>query len=625
MKILVLGGTEFLGRHVVEQARARGHELTLLNRGRRNPALFPEIERIVCDRRDLRPEDVRGRRWDAVVDTSGFVPSAVARSAAVLADAIGHYTFVSSVTVYERYAPGGVTEEAPLAAATDEAVAAAEQIEPPARTTPANGYGDVYGALKARCEAAAEHALPGRVLTIRPGIIAGPWDYSDRLGYWLARVARGGTVLSAGPPERVVRLIDVRDLAGWILRGVEASTVGTYNAIGAAGTDMRRILDVCSDVTGTVPEVVWADEHFLHREGVEPFVDLPLWPSERFRHMFETDDARAVGDGLTFRALEATARDTWEWEQSRSPDERRLGGLEAEREAELVRRWTARPTPQRSEEEPLRFARTLLARLHQRPLYARLLPGSSVVLTGSWCTGASDRFSDVDLFVIAPADLHAEAYREAVASGVTQPGGDWTEWVREPYDVMFKIRSFDEVEHELETDLEVALRIFSLVDVWHDPGGRYAAVVRRYEQVFAERLETLVREKTYFLRCRIKYLEDARRRDLPVTYALIRHDFALKLYELAFLLERKPYPYIKWVEPLAVRETVLGARVEHLVAELLSASSHADTLDAMRRAYIVARDVGRELGSGDALLTNPGGDVVSRVYEDAFLTGAARA
>src|SRR5215213_1190009 len=217
MRILILGGTVFLGRHVAEAALARGHDLTLFNRGQTNPELFPDVERLRGDRTgDLAA--LSGREWDAVVDTSGYVPRAVRASAELLRDSARHYTFVSSISVYASYAEA-VTEDSPVAQLDG---ASAEELAPDFSN---------YGALKALCEEEAERAFGGRALNVRAGLIVGPHDPTGRFTYWPHRIARGGEVLAPGAPRRPVQLIDVRDLAAWIVDSAETGLAGRFNAV----------------------------------------------------------------------------------------------------------------------------------------------------------------------------------------------------------------------------------------------------------------------------------------------------------------------------------------------------------------------------------------------------------
>src|SRR5260221_13589599 len=221
MRLLILGGTAFVGRHLVEAALARGHTVTLFNRGRRNPDLFPELERL----RGERPDDLaalRGREWDAAIDTSGYTPRAVAASAGLLAEAVAHYTFISTISVYADEMPAGTDENGPLSQMPEDK-AGTEEVT-----------GETYGPLKVLAEQAAEAAMPGRVLTPRPGLIVGPYDPTDRFTYWPARVARGGEVLAPDGPDVPVQFIDARDLAAWTLDSVEAGRTGVFNLTGPA-------------------------------------------------------------------------------------------------------------------------------------------------------------------------------------------------------------------------------------------------------------------------------------------------------------------------------------------------------------------------------------------------------
>jgi 2'-hydroxyisoflavone reductase len=247
MRVLVLGGTSFVGRHVVLEALARGHRVTLFNRGRRAPALFPDVEQLRGDR-DGALDALRGRTWDMVIDPSGYLPRVVQASTRLLASSIGHYTFVSSVSVYARLEPGSTHEDAALQALSAEQEREADGIEPPPVGSIAAAYGALYGPLKARAEAVVAEALPERHAIVRAGLVVGPYDYSDRFTYWPARLARGGDVLAPGRPERSIRIIDVRDLAEWMVTLGENSRAGVYNAAGADGASMAGLLETCRDV-----------------------------------------------------------------------------------------------------------------------------------------------------------------------------------------------------------------------------------------------------------------------------------------------------------------------------------------------------------------------------------------
>lgn len=344
MKLLILGGTKFLGRHLVELALVRGHEVTLFNRGQLNPELFPEAEHLRGDR-DGGLDALQGRRWDAVVDTSGFSPRVVSDSARLLADASEHYTFVSSVSAYKDTSVPGVDEGHPVGTITDEELREAEAL-PQSELTGAPFFGERYGPLKALCERAAEDAMPGRVLGVRAGLIVGPHDYSDRFTYWPRRVSEGGDVLAPGDPERAVQFIDVRDLAAWLLFSAERRQTGTFNA---TGPDYRltfgRFLEECRAATGSDARIVWVDEKFLLEAGVQPWMEVPLWldsADEDNRYFQEVSVEQAVAAGLTFRPLAETVRDTLAWDLTRPADTERRAGLAREREREVLAAWAAR-------------------------------------------------------------------------------------------------------------------------------------------------------------------------------------------------------------------------------------------------------------------------------------------
>ena len=333
MKLLVLGGTKFLGRHLVASALARGDEVTLFNRGQTNPDIFPEAERL-RGRRDGGLEALRGRRWDAVVDTSGYVPRVVGASAELLADAVEFYVFTSSMSVYaDAREPND--EGSPLAALADESV---EEVT-----------GETYGALKALCERAVEELMPGRVLVARAGLIVGPFDPTGRFTYWTARVARGGEVLAPAPRERQVQFIDARDLSEWILRMADARAGGVFNACGPDYTlTMGRFLEGCREATGSDARFTWVGEQFLLEKGVQPWSELPLWipeSDEGHRCFLAEKCDKAIRAGLTFRTLAETVRDTLAWQQSGSPGfqpEELVANehaLKPEREEELLKEW----------------------------------------------------------------------------------------------------------------------------------------------------------------------------------------------------------------------------------------------------------------------------------------------
>lgn len=335
MRLLVLGGTQFLGRHIVDAGRRGGHELTLFNRGRTDPTPIAGVEQIHGDREhDLSL--LAGRRWDAVIDTSGYLPRVVRTSAEALADAVETYAFVSSISAYGQFRETGLDEDAPTAA------------DPPADTEDVIGH---YAELKAACERVVADVLPARALIIRPGLIVGPYDPTERFTYWVRRVSAGGRVLAPRAPDQPVQLIDARDLAGWIVRMAEERATGVYNATGPAGTlTFGSMLERIRTATGGRAELVWTDEDRLADAGAEPWDELPLWldlPRQPdFRGFLAVDIGRALTAGLSLRPLEDTVADTLAWARERGEDSPRPegsplpppAGLPAEREAELLRR-----------------------------------------------------------------------------------------------------------------------------------------------------------------------------------------------------------------------------------------------------------------------------------------------
>lgn len=334
MRLLILGGTVFLGRGLVEAASVRGHELTLFNRGQSGPRVLSDVEQLRGDR-DGDLSSLRGRSWDAVIDTCGFVPRVVRDSAQLLASAVPHYTFVSSVSVYGEFSGRGLSEEAPVETLSDPA---AEDVE------------RYYGPLKAACEREVRAAFGERSLIVRPGLIVGPHDPTERFTYWVRRLADGGPVLAPRASGQPVQFIDVRDLAEWVIAMVESGAAGTYNATGPARPlTFTRMLERMQAAAGSTASLRWIEEDDLAKSDVEPWDDLPLW-LDVSRHpelagFLEVDVSRALASGLTFRPLELTTADTVAWAMANPvTDVTRFGhrirrpGLEPAREQQLLGR-----------------------------------------------------------------------------------------------------------------------------------------------------------------------------------------------------------------------------------------------------------------------------------------------
>lgn len=332
-RILILGGTKFLGPAIVEAAQARGHALTLFNRGKTHPGLFPEVEKLRGDRETKDLKSLEGREWDAVVDTSAYIPRHVKEALAVLAPRVKQYVFISSISTYADRSVLNQDETAAVGVLPDPGV---EQVT-----------GTTYGPLKALCEQAAEKAMPGKVTNIRPGLIVGPGDETDRFTYWPARVSKGGEVLAPGASEDPIQVIDVRDLGEWIVKLIEESTFGVYNAMGpTGGLTMGAFLDSCKAQSGSDATFTWASAAFLSSMGVSAWSDMPVWldpkgPSAGFcRFAFD----KAVKAGLVFRKLDTTVKETLEWHTRRPEPERRelKAGLKPEREAQVLAAWRER-------------------------------------------------------------------------------------------------------------------------------------------------------------------------------------------------------------------------------------------------------------------------------------------
>lgn len=301
VRVLVLGGTVFLGRAVVETLLARGHEPTLFNRGRTGPTLFPGIDRLVGDR-DGGLELLHGGTWDAVIDTSGYVPRVVRASAAVLEPRVGRYLFVSSISAYADLSRPGLVEDAPLAEL-------GRQTE---------DRDEAYGPLKALCERAVQDVFGERATIVRPGLIVGPWDPTGRFTYWPVRIAAGGDVLAPEPRDAPMQVIDVRDLADWMVRLVEEDRAGVFNATGPKQPlTFELLLEACRTVSGSNARLVWVASERLVEEGIREWSELPLWLTDpTAQGVMQVDTSRARATGLRFRPLARTIADTLQWAAS---------------------------------------------------------------------------------------------------------------------------------------------------------------------------------------------------------------------------------------------------------------------------------------------------------------------
>ncbi len=380
-RILILGGTGFLGPKTVEAALARGHEVTIFNRGKREkflPFPFKNVEHLYGNRDPLLPADdergpdkqllhpdakplgleqLKGRSWDAVIDNSGYVPRIVKASAELLAPHAKQYIFISSISAYASNTTPGADESAPLATITD----------PTVETLGARF--ENYGALKALCEQAAQTAFSGRAAIVRPGYIVGPGDPTDRFTYWPVRIARGGEVLAPGSPDDPVEWIDVRDLAAWLVKLVEDGTSGAFNAVGPERPGKwGDVLDACVTAANGKASLTWIPNEWLEKNGQGGEDGFPIWapPTGESAGFHTWSNARARGAGLTFRPVGDTIEATLAWypdeverrvrvtreleeaakakgnEPPKLPDPRTLkAGPPPDREGELLAKWKA--------------------------------------------------------------------------------------------------------------------------------------------------------------------------------------------------------------------------------------------------------------------------------------------
>jgi 2'-hydroxyisoflavone reductase len=324
MKILILGGTKFLGRHLVDTTPAAGHKVTLFNRGKTDPTLFSNRDTIIGDReQDI--ERLSGREWDAVIDVAGYVPRIVRISAEALKGSVKKYVFISSISVYPDFKKVGINEDDPVGKLEDETV---EEIT-----------GETYGPLKALCEKTVQEIYGGRALIVRPGLIVGPYDPTDRFTYWPMRVKRGGDMITPDKPETPIQIIDVRDLSEFIIKLIEEDASGIYNATGPDHKlVMGEFLETCKRASGSKATFHWASAEFLKEHEVAPWSDMPVWipDSEEDAGFSRVDISKALNAGLLFRPLEDTIHDTIEWAGTRPEDHEWRAGLNPTKENILL-------------------------------------------------------------------------------------------------------------------------------------------------------------------------------------------------------------------------------------------------------------------------------------------------
>jgi len=323
LKILILGGTNFLGPHLLEELHQHGHEVTLFNRGNQDLSQFPDVEKLRGDR-DGNLDALKGRKWDAVIDTSGHLPRIVEASSEMLSGATNHYTFVSTIGVYANFHRFGINEEYPVAILDSPTEEITEKT---------------YGALKAGCEQVIQNYFSGRSLIVRSGLIVGPGDPTGRFTYWPRRIKDGGDILAPAEPTQNVQFIDVRDLAAWIVDQIENQATGVYNVTGKS-IPFQALLTECQQVTHADAKLHWSSEDFLIKHQVQDWVEVPLWlSSERNMPGFlNVSIEKAWCLGLNPRPLADTIADTLEWDAQRVDISSQVG-LSREKEKMLLELW----------------------------------------------------------------------------------------------------------------------------------------------------------------------------------------------------------------------------------------------------------------------------------------------
>ncbi|TQV88090.1 SDR family oxidoreductase [Aliikangiella coralliicola] len=332
LNILIMGGTGFLGPHTVRAALLRGHKVTLFNRGRTNPGLFKQLETIIGDRNTDDVKKLANRKWDAVIDTSAYYPRSINMAMEVLKKNIKQYLFVSTISVYANWPKPGMDESTPVGTIDD--------------PTTEKVTGRTYGPLKALCEKAAEKHMPGNVSVIRPGLIVGPGDKTDRFTYWPIRIRKGGEVLAPGDGSDFIQYIDVRDLGEWMVHCLEHRVTGTYNAQTNGGDiTIRQLLEACVNTLNPEAKLVWVPTPFLEKHEVAPWQEMPVWlpAKDNYAGAGSMSSVKAYANGLKQRPIETVVKDCYNWfitlPSSRQTQLR--AGLSAEKEAKVLKAWKA--------------------------------------------------------------------------------------------------------------------------------------------------------------------------------------------------------------------------------------------------------------------------------------------
>jgi 2'-hydroxyisoflavone reductase len=341
LRILILGGTGFTGPFQVRYALSRGHKVTVFNRGKTHPGELPKQAEQLLGDRNGQLDALKGRKWDVVIDIPTTLPVWVRDAAQILQGNVDRYVFISTISVYSDNSKPGMDESGPLAE-----YKGADAMKETQDTLRASRFG-LYGPLKVLSEKEAEKWFPGKALIIRPGLIVGPGDETDRFTYWPVRLDRGGEILAPGAPTDPVQFIDARDLAEWVIRMVEQGTTGIFNATGPQSKlTMGEMLDGIKKAEKSNAQFTWADADFLAAQKVRPWSDMPVWvpPRGNSAGFSEISIKKALAKGLTFRPLPDTTRATLDWFRKQTPERQAKlkAGITPERETEVLAAWHAK-------------------------------------------------------------------------------------------------------------------------------------------------------------------------------------------------------------------------------------------------------------------------------------------
>ncbi len=336
MKILIIGGTKFSGRHLVKSALANNHEVTIFHRGNHSTDDLGDVEEIIGDRNfDL--EKLANRNWDVCVDMCGYLPQWVESSAKALKDSVKKYVFISSISAYSDLSEADFDENTKLAQLNPEQEKRFAEVDT-TKDFNAVDLGDMYGALKVLCEEIVLKTFPENNLIIRPGLIVGEQDFTDRFTYWVMRVAKGGEVLTPGNPDAFVQFIDAKDLMRWLIHLLENDETGIFNAVNKPfEITFGKMLEEIKNVSQSDAKFTWVSEEFMQENEVAPWSDMPLHLPKSLANMRAANIDKALEKGLKFRPLSETVFDTLNWRKD--IDTEMKAGISEQREKDLLQKW----------------------------------------------------------------------------------------------------------------------------------------------------------------------------------------------------------------------------------------------------------------------------------------------